>query len=874
MIKNTFFFLFLIGFSASIKGQLSVPDSLEGLFYNQLSVFPQEKIYLHTDKPYYITGEKIWFRAHLADAVTHVPAPFSRYIYVELLNPLDSLITRIKIRNDKDAYYGHIDIPEDIGEGDYTIRAYTYYMLNLEERYFCTKSIRIGNPDNRQLRVDAQFSFDTDGKTNMKFRFFNSINEKPVVPKIAQVRISDGKPQRLKVGEDGTASFSFTSPVGSRQSVLLVEVNDPEYSFRQFIPVPAPDNDFDVTFYPEGGPLLMGGLRRVAFKALMSDGRPANVQGAVFDQHGNKYDSIRTSYNGMGYFMVYPEEGVSYQVVCTNDRQQTKRIELPEALKTGYALSVVTQKNNLFVTLSKSVPEERRDTLYLLAHTRGIVHLSMQWEEDRKILSLSQKDFPSGVLHLVLFDARLNPVSERLVFINNDDQAQVSYTSEKETFTSRSLVNNRVQLTDEDGQPLSGSFSVAITADHAVTVDTTVNILTQLLLTSDLHGRIDNPAAYFRKDNVSSGALDMLMMTQGWRRYDVAALAQGRPTRPTVPIEFGSVISGRVKRILIDRPIAKSRVTIVSPEEEYFDLTETDSAGCFIFNLRELPDSTVYIVSAVGESGNRNVELLVDDISFPKKTLPMFFPIEINQQSLAGYIEKAFQHSRNEVDVWTLLLSEVSVVATYKKPPRQSAFYSLPSSSIVIDELPFTPSRVSDALRFVGARITSNDITIRDVTPLLVINDIPYNTGDMSIVDFLESVVTMSEIEQIDILKDPSNTAVFNAEAVIMIYTKKGEVFYGSRPRNNILTHIPLGYQQPVEFYAPKYDTPEKRDAQKIDLRTTIHWQPVTQTDSMGVASFEFYTADTRTSYTIIIEGLADNGKVIRQEMKLWKPDE
>ena len=107
----------------------------------------------------------------------------------------------------------------------------------------------------------------------------------------------------------------------------------------------------------------------------------------------------------------------------------------------------------------------------------------------------------------------------------------------------------------------------------------------------------------------------------------------------------------------------------------------------------------------------------------------------------------------------------------------------------------------------------------------------------------------------------------------IVIYTRRGEDM--TKFANEMSLHInkimPLGYQKPVEFYAPKYDTPEKRNAQTPDLRTTIHWQPVVQTDSTGVASFEFYTADEPTSYTVIIEGLSDDGKIIRQEGQLWR---
>ena len=89
------------------------------------------------------------------------------------------------------------------------------------------------------------------------------------------------------------------------------------------------------------------------------------------------------------------------------------------------------------------------------------------------------------------------------------------------------------------------------------------------------------------------------------------------------------------------------------------------------------------------------------------------------------------------------------------------------------------------------------------------------------------------------------------------------------RTRYNIKSYVPLGYRQPVEFYAPKYDTLSKRNDKKPDLRTTIHWQPVVQTDSSGIASFTFYTADEKTSYTIVIEGVADDGRIIRQEAKI-----
>ena len=119
------------------------------------------------------------------------------------------------------------------------------------------------------------------------------------------------------------------------------------------------------------------------------------------------------------------------------------------------------------------------------------------------------------MLHLVLFDDRFHPVSERLVFIHNQDQAIITYNTDKNNYARRSLVKNSVMVTDRDSLPSTGNFSVSVTSNREVALDSTVNILTQLLLTSDLRGSIENPAYYFYNTPQSQIALDLLMCTQG-----------------------------------------------------------------------------------------------------------------------------------------------------------------------------------------------------------------------------------------------------------------------------------------------------------------------------------------------------------------------
>ena len=102
---------------------------------------------------------------------------------------------------------------------------------------------------------------------------------------------------------------------------------------------------------------------------------------------------------------------------------------------------------------------------------------------------------------------------------------------------------------------------------------------------------------------------------------------------------------------------------------------------------------------------------------------------------------------------------------------------------------------------------------------------------------------------------------------VIEIHTKRGEP-HNIIPPDNIKPVMPLGYQLPVEFYSPNYDTPEKRADLKPDLRTTIYWKPNVLTDSEGNAKLDFYTADDPATYSVIIDGVSDNGKLIHYQGK------
>jgi len=814
----------ICSFSAAAYSQDTIPNKLASLFNHQLTIFPQEKIYLHTDKPYYLSGEKIWFRAYLADAITHTPVSESRYVYVELINPLDSVVTRVKIRPIEEAYYGHLNIPADAPQGDYRLRAYTTYMQNVEEDYFFTKILHIGD--------------------------------------------------------------------------LIAK------SIDEAIPDPAPDHDFEVTFYPEGGSMIAGALNKVAFKAIKSNGQAAEVTGALYDQEGNEAGTFASEHLGMGSFAFLPVEGARYYTFCQNDKGQTKRFDLPDALTNGYALSVVQMRDQIRVSVVQPVGASPT-RLYLLAHTRGMVHLMDRWDHNKNVTQIQKEYLPSGVLHLVLFDQNLCPLSERLVFVHNNDQAQVVYKPDKENYERRSLVKNSVTITNTYNGPLTGSFSVSVTSDREVQPDTTANILTHLLLTSDLKGTIENPAYYFRNTTESERALDLLMCTQGWRRYHIAEVAQGNVTQPLIPLESESEISGVVTNAS-GKYLEDMEVDAIAFPSGFHFTTQTDIEGRFYLPVGDIPDSTSFLVSATLKRGASRVELLLDKERFPKITLPVIPPAGINKEHYSKYLDKIRQQYLLEHDGPVTLLQAAEVSAQYT-PPQKSLLYKEVDYSFNEEELErFPPYDVVALLRrfpdiFVSrneqgeyhiimgqgnaakqvfesgyrvgqgnaARQAFEKESLKKLNPLLLLDGVPLD------IDLLYNIDPL-HIAQIDILKPGARANIFGlagSQGVIAIYTKKPDIYSSTTtpPLPHIKTLFPLGYQQPVEFYAPKYETPAQRNNPNPDLRTTIHWQPVVITNDRGIASFEFYSADEDASYTVTIQGLAHDGTIIFNEEKIGR---
>lgn len=881
-MRNTTSFLLLIISIATSAFQLNAQkieslsvDSLAYRLEKQVSMLPHEKLYIQIDKPYYVTGEDIWLRAHLADAYSGTPDTTSRYIYGELINPMDSVMKRVKIRPQNGAYGGYIKLEENMPAGDYQLRFYTRFMENQGDDYFFKRMVKIGDPLSALYRTEISFNYEENNKkANIELQIVEIGNNTLIVPDKIEI-IENEKIRTLKPDKDNIVRLSLKAPDNKKSKTIYLEYNYLGKFHKEYITFPYPD-DYEVSFLPEGGNFPIGKQIQIAFKALNSEGLGEDIQGIIVNEQGDTISHIQSQHLGMGSFYFHSDNEDKYYAICKNNKGLEKRYTLPTATNT-ITLQTQWRKDHLFLSVHRAPCYQNTAPLYLIVQCRGRILGVLDWNSSQEFIQINKEDLLTGVNQFLLVDADMNPLSERVVFnLNENDLANISYQTDKLNYQKRERVNISLKLSDMNNNSLPANLSIAVTDDNDITPDTCINILSTMLLTSELKGYIESPAYYFKdKEIITSRKLDLLMMTQGWTRYNVPKALQGEFTRASTYLELGQEISGTIKGgVLMNRATADYPVTLISMDGGVFELTTTNENGRFYFNGFETPDSIQFIVQGNSKRGGNRVELFVDQETFPdsKYTLP-YLQKEKEDHSFENYQKKADHQFTLANGMRTIYLDDIIVTASAPqkkgKSPFSSAFNTIVTSE-KIDNM-----RTLDIFQILagigGVMITGNSVSIRGAggPPLILVDGMQFEVDDLR-------SLPVPDIDEIEVVKD-AGAAIWGsrgANGVLLITTKTGEIIIKNKENFNIKTITPLGHQTTKEFYSPQYETKSKRNSYTPDLRTTIYWNPCVKVSENGEASIDFYTSDaSSTTYSIVIEGITDDGKLIHVIEKISRED-
>ena len=831
-------------------------------FTEQLSRYPQEKLYVHTDKEHYIAGDTVWLRAHCVDAATLTPARDSRYLYVELHDGSGALVRRIKILRRDGIYAGYLPLPDD-ATGDYALCAYTLFMRNLPEDYLFRKPLRVGG-----LR-DA------------------------------------GK-----------------SPREERRR-----------------------ERFDVSFFPEGGYLVNGHPCRVGFKALGDDGRPRFSEGWLLDDKGHFIDSLRTRHAGIGSVEFPPRAGRRYVAEFPDREGRLHRFELPEAEDYTFVLRV-DPTDSTFVVSIRSGRNWLPRGLRLVVHRCGTQCYNKAWDPLVPTLTFRREELPEGLFQVLLLDeATGKALSERLVFNPGGELTAPATISASREPGRRRKVTLDIAVRTPDGRPAKGDFSIAVTDRSAVPPRTAGDIYSTLVLSSELRGVIEEPDYYFDAQHADAAqALDELLLTQGWRRYDVPKLLRGEYEEPHDPLEAGQEIAGRVvpgNDARFQKRIDSYSVQLLIPRSGFATQTRIRPDGTFSLSGFDFPDSTTFVLRAArkgSEVDNLPIEVTPD--SFPAfSRLPkprifdpryadraleyidwrgsadirnvLFDPIRVTHRAEESLSPEQRLATRSWSDEEIRESGAMTLLDFIQRMPGmyvvgQRVWYRGKQPAFMVDGvIEYTPKMLMNYGRTEGGKYDKSKEELQDELSRKQHNDRGINFGPKRILvpshpgenpihtyqgtplnrglghdtqyteeyDALPACLStpLVQIKRVSIIEG-ANAAYWGVnvrDGVIAITLKKGkelEEAYAGMESESVRLITPLGYQTPAEFYSPSYETEQSRRSDVPDFRTTLYWDPAVQLDSDGQAQVEFFSSDATVDYEAIVEGVTDDGEIIQAD--------
>jgi len=687
---------------------------------------------------------------------------------------------------------------------------------------------------------------------------------------------------------DGNSSyFDQQIKIGSLKNIAI-----PESIVKQ--PVQIPEIKADVQFFPEGGSLAAGIRSKVAFKAIGANGLSVNVKGVITDSKNNEITSFASVHLGMGYFYLKPEEGKTYKAKLTFADGEQSMFDLPVAETKGIVLSVNNDhipEASVRIQVNKAYYRENRNKDYTLLIYSGGVATSIVRTLDSPMVSLDilKRHLHTGVASVTLFSPEGEPLSERLLFVQNYDQLNLSVSTEKTIYAKREKVNIKLNALNRAGGPADGHFSVSVTDESKVMVDENDEntILNNLLLTSDLKGYVEQPNYYFADTSANARKnLDILMLTQGYRRFTwKQVLENSNPSLAYQP-EKGLEIKGMVKN-LFGKPIDKGTITLVPTKGGPLLSNVSDDKGIFHFSNLVFTDTTHFVLSAVNANGKNSTKITYfNDKPEPVSTVNQFPGKRIvSDTAMAAYLDNT-KNDRNELINYGrgkgILLKEVKIrdVKLDDQYKTQSLAGAGNADQVMhADEIEEIGGQLSASLdgrlhgiTFLGASngskvayLTINyhsPIGHNLPTPMLVVID-----GEEEPRPFDIDQLPSTEVETIEVLQYAS-ASIYGEDGgagVLIITTKQGGGIDAKDIASiGVLPIAPKGFYKAREFYSPKYDN-TALPAKQRDFRSTIFWKPELITDKDGNASFEYFNADGTGTYKVVIEGIDDKGNLGRQ---------
>lgn len=637
-----------------------------------------------------------------------------------------------------------------------------------------------------------------------------------------------------------------------------------------------------IIFFPEGGDAIAGISNKIVFKANDQWGRPVRVKGIVTGSDGKTADSIRTIHDGMGYVFITPQPGISYVARWKDEKSVEHTTPLPEIKQNGVALQVTLAGPNRYLNVryTKSVADAI-DTLNIIGtmYQHEAFRIAKATNIPAIKVTIPVSDLPSGILVITVFDKHWNALAERITYVNNGEYL-FQPEMEVQHWGLNKRARNEIKITVPDS--LIASFSVSVT-DAAIGTDSSSNIISHLLLSSELRGEIYNPAYYFSNlsDSISQ-QLDLVMLTHGWRRFKWQEVITGKT--PKLKFEKDTsylTLSGKAYGVIPGQISPGTNIILL--------VKQKDTKGGFVF-VPLKPDGTfddpsviIFDTAQIYYQFPKAAGLADASVQFMPGRLPapsLVSSAVSNTNNLwpdttGAARQLALMNEANELAERMKIktLENVTVKSRTKSPvdvmdQKYTSGLFQGGDGYQFDLLndPFAGS-ASNIFNYLQGKVAGLQINTGGSTPSL-----QWRGGAPQL--YLDEVATdpefisslnVNDVAYIKVFRPPFMGGFNGANGAIAIYTRRGNDVKQT-PGKGLANNKVYGYTMIKEFYSPNYNTFNTRNDQR-DLRTTIYWNPaVTASPQKREVVLTFYNNDVSNAFRVVIEGMTRDGRLAHIE--------
>jgi alpha-2-macroglobulin-like protein len=680
--------------------------------------------------------------------------------------------------------------------------------------------------------------------------------------------------------------YAFSTPV--KIDNLIPSGNTPkqkvEIQDTARYQVPLQEQSIDLRFLPEGGTFIYGIKQRVAFNAVTSTGSVLEVSGEIKNQEGVSICDFKSSPNGSGVAEFTPQQGDTYFASISDDKSGDMKWPLPAAEKSGVSMRVINRGDRVIDIILRGRNIEGRS--YFLTVTMNNV---LVFSEDVKVDTLFRKriqtdKLPSGTAYISLYDNELNPVAERLVFLNDYKKMNVKIEVSAPFFFKGEETELTVTTTDEAGDKASSVISVAV-IDSAFGYCSSIipaEIESTYLYDREFYDNLPRRIKYGGLKFIDSKSMDLLLMTYGWRKFVPKEVAV-TPDMELVNYDYlkiinpGPVKNGRSEISLISDasldvislPVSNKREAIL-----YYDSLD--------FNVRQimiLPDKTpdkninpVRISFPENKDYTERVKLLAN---FPTSITPdlPFSSIKQTDLRLDGYI--IIEPVTIKAPIQPVKPKEYvdRYARMYQSSGAQTWYRKDFGPAFCLEDIlyKYNPYKLHDFQVFL--RPSSPYISGENYGPNEVFHETELSYPALIVVDSnpigynYETVATMSssQIASVTFLRGVQGVTMYGAKArggVVFITTIIGSGFTEeefdkmeeARRNDDQLQQVRL-FRTETEFYIPAKEKIENDPA--YQFRPTIFWQDLVFIDESGTVKIKYHNNLVISTVLVFVNGIS-----------------